>query len=130
MVRQRGSHIRLEKQLPDKLIKITIPAHRPVKRSTLSRILKQAEADLDDFLPSRRIILTADPIRGPIFRIEPFMILKVVFEPSDEGGFTVYVPALPGCVSEGDTWDETIANIREAAESWLEVAAEIQRSSR
>jgi predicted RNA binding protein YcfA (HicA-like mRNA interferase family) len=49
-VRQRGSHIRMQKQLPHKQIKITVPAHRPVKRSTLSRILKQAEVALDDFL--------------------------------------------------------------------------------
>ena len=50
LVRQRGSHIRLEKELPDETLKITVPAHRPVKRSTLSRILKQARTDLDDFL--------------------------------------------------------------------------------
>ena len=50
VVRQRGSHIRLQKQLADKELKITVPAHRPVKRSTLSRILKQAEVSLDDFL--------------------------------------------------------------------------------
>jgi predicted RNA binding protein YcfA (HicA-like mRNA interferase family) len=50
VVRQRGSHIRLQKQLPSRQIKITVPAHRPVKRSTLSHILKQAEVSLDDFL--------------------------------------------------------------------------------
>jgi len=50
VVRQRGSHIRLQKQLPDKQITITVPAHQPVKRSTLSHILKQAEVSLDDFL--------------------------------------------------------------------------------
>ena len=50
VVRQRGSHIRLQKQLPGKKIKITVPAHRPVKRSTLSHILKHAEVPLDDFL--------------------------------------------------------------------------------
>jgi predicted RNA binding protein YcfA (HicA-like mRNA interferase family) len=50
VVRQRGSHIRLERRLPDRTIKITVPAHRPVKRSTLSRILKQAEIALDTFL--------------------------------------------------------------------------------
>ncbi len=50
VIRQRGSHIRLQKQLPNKQIKITVPAHRPVKRSTLSRILKQAEVALDDFV--------------------------------------------------------------------------------
>ena len=49
-VRQRGSHIRLEKKIPDETLKITVPAHRPVKRSTLARILKQARIDLNDFL--------------------------------------------------------------------------------
>lgn len=41
-------------------------------------------------------------------------------EPSDEGGFTAYVPALPGCISEGDTADEALANLREAVELYLE----------
>ena len=50
------------------------------------------------------------------------MKLEVILEPSDEGGFTVYAPALPGCVSEGDTRDEALANIREAIELYLEAA--------
>ena len=50
VVRQLGSHIRLEKKLPDETLKITVPAHRPVKRSTLAKILKQTRIDLDDFL--------------------------------------------------------------------------------
>jgi predicted RNase H-like HicB family nuclease len=48
------------------------------------------------------------------------MRLKVVFEPSDEGGYTVHVPALPGCISEGDTLEEARENIREAIELYLE----------
>jgi predicted RNase H-like HicB family nuclease len=52
------------------------------------------------------------------------MRLKVLLHPAEEGGFWVEVPALPGCVSEGDSRDEAIANIREAAEGWLEVSAE------
>ena len=48
------------------------------------------------------------------------MRLKVVLEPSDEGGFTVYVPALPGCLSEGDTEEEALANIQEAISLYLE----------
>jgi predicted RNase H-like HicB family nuclease len=48
------------------------------------------------------------------------MILKVVFEPSDEGGYTAYVPALPGCISEGDTLEEARQNIREAIALYLE----------
>ena len=48
------------------------------------------------------------------------MQLRVVVEPSDEGGFTAYVPALPGCISEGDTREEALANIREAIELYIE----------
>ena len=48
------------------------------------------------------------------------MKLKVVFEPSDEGGFTVYVPYLPGCISEGESFEEAMANIKEAIELYLE----------
>jgi predicted RNA binding protein YcfA (HicA-like mRNA interferase family) len=50
-VRQKGSHIRLEKRITTgETLKITVPAHRPVKRSTLARILKQARTELDYFL--------------------------------------------------------------------------------
>ena len=49
-IRQRGSHIRMERSLPDRTVLITVPAHRPVKRSTLSHILKDAEIGLQDFL--------------------------------------------------------------------------------
>ena len=38
----------------------------------------------------------------------------------DEGGYWAEIPAMPGCVSEGDTLAEMKANIREAAEGWLE----------
>ena len=48
------------------------------------------------------------------------MKVNVVLEPSDEGGYTVYVPALPGCISEGDTEQEALDNIREAIELYLE----------
>ena len=50
VVRQRGSHIRLEKRFETEMLKVTVPAHRPVKRSTLTHILRQARLELDDFL--------------------------------------------------------------------------------
>ena len=50
LVRQKGSHLRLQKRLAEELLKVTVPAHRPVKRSTLAHILKQARLDLDTFL--------------------------------------------------------------------------------
>lgn len=46
--------------------------------------------------------------------------LQVVLEPSEEVGYTVYVPSIPGCVSEGDTQEEALVNIREAIELYLE----------
>ncbi len=48
------------------------------------------------------------------------MQIKVVLEPSEDGGYTVYVPSLPGCISEGDTQEEAIANIHEAIALYLE----------
>ena len=48
------------------------------------------------------------------------MKLQVVLEHSDEGGYTVYVPALPGCISEGDDINEAMINIQEAIELYLE----------
>jgi len=48
------------------------------------------------------------------------MKIKVILEPSEDGGYTVFVPSLPGCISEGDTIDEAMANIREAIELYLE----------
>ncbi|MFQ5640633.1 MAG: type II toxin-antitoxin system HicB family antitoxin [bacterium] len=48
------------------------------------------------------------------------MDLEIVLEPSDEGGYTAYVPSLPGCISEGDSREEALANIREAIELYLE----------
>ncbi|MGM0610023.1 MAG: type II toxin-antitoxin system HicA family toxin [Thermodesulfobacteriota bacterium] len=50
IVRQRGSHIRLQKHIEQETLKITVPAHKPIKRSTLSHILKQARITADDFL--------------------------------------------------------------------------------
>jgi len=48
------------------------------------------------------------------------MQVKVILEPAEEGGYTVYVPSLPGCISEGETEEEAIANIKEAIELYLE----------
>jgi predicted RNase H-like HicB family nuclease len=50
------------------------------------------------------------------------MKLKVVLSPEPEGGFSVAVPALPGCFSQGDTEEEALANAREAAGAWLEAS--------
>jgi predicted RNase H-like HicB family nuclease len=48
------------------------------------------------------------------------MNIVVVIEPSEEGGYTVTVPSLPGCISEGDTREQALINIREAIALYLE----------
>lgn len=53
------------------------------------------------------------------------MKFRVILEPSDEGGYTVYAPSLPGCISEGDTLEEALANIREAIELYLETEEQV-----
>ena len=50
VVRQKGSHIRLQKETVEGAMKLTVPAHRPIKRSTLSHILKQAEISVEEFI--------------------------------------------------------------------------------
>jgi predicted RNase H-like HicB family nuclease len=48
------------------------------------------------------------------------MKLKVVLEPSDEGGYTIHVPSLPGCISEGNNKEEALTNTKEAIELYME----------
>jgi predicted RNase H-like HicB family nuclease len=48
------------------------------------------------------------------------MRYTVILEREPDGGFVASVPALPGCVSQGDTRDEALANIKEAAELYIE----------
>ena len=47
-----------------------------------------------------------------------------VFDPDKDGGFTVTIPSLPGCISEGDTFEESLKNIKEAASLYLETLQE------
>ena len=50
-------------------------------------------------------------------------VYKVIFEPQEEGGYTVTVPSLPGCISEGNSYEEALANIKEAMALYLESLA-------
>jgi predicted RNase H-like HicB family nuclease len=49
------------------------------------------------------------------------MRLHVLIEKDETGYYVAEVPALPGCLSQGKTYKEAIANIKEAIEGWLEV---------
>ncbi len=45
---------------------------------------------------------------------------KIVIEEEREGGYSVFVPSLPGCASQGESIEEAVANIKEAIELYLE----------
>ena len=55
--------------------------------------------------------------------------LRVVVHEAEEGGFWAEVPAIPGCATEGDTIEELLANVREAAEGCLSVELPVDASS-
>ncbi len=50
------------------------------------------------------------------------MKIRAIVHPAEEGGYWAEVPALPGCVTEGDTMEEVVANLKDAIEGWLDVA--------
>ncbi|WP_414543461.1 type II toxin-antitoxin system HicB family antitoxin [Nostoc sp. CCY0012] len=50
------------------------------------------------------------------------MKIKAIIHSAEEGGYWAEVPALPGCITEGETMDEVIANLKDAIEGWLDVA--------
>lgn len=49
------------------------------------------------------------------------MQLQVIVHEEPTGGYWAEVPALPGCMTQGETLDEVMANVREAVEGWLAV---------
>tara|TARA_Y100000034_G_scaffold135315_1_gene206756 strand:- start:26303 stop:26512 length:210 start_codon:yes stop_codon:yes gene_type:complete len=48
------------------------------------------------------------------------MEIRVILEKQEEGGYTVYAPSLPGCISQGETREDALKNIKEAVELYLE----------
>lgn len=49
------------------------------------------------------------------------MRFKIILEEAEEGGYVTYVPPLPGCVSQGETREEAVENIKEAIEVYLDI---------
>jgi predicted RNase H-like HicB family nuclease len=52
------------------------------------------------------------------------MKLKAIIHPAEEGGYWAEVPALPGCITEGETMEEVLVNLNDAVEGWLDVASD------
>lgn len=53
-------------------------------------------------------------------RVAKVLKYTAIFEPEEIGGYSVTIPALPGCISQGETFEEALENIKEAAELYLE----------
>ena len=66
--------------------------------------------------------------RKDVSTVKAFQVIRggIVFElqPEPEGGYTISVPSLPGCISYGKTFEEAIEMIKDAMEGWLAVARE------
>jgi predicted RNase H-like HicB family nuclease len=64
--------------------------------------------------------------RNKLATLEEYFKLNypITFYPEDEGGYTVIIQDLPGCISEGDTLAEAMENILDAKKAWLETAYE------
>ncbi|MGK7938615.1 MAG: type II toxin-antitoxin system HicB family antitoxin [Crocosphaera sp.] len=50
------------------------------------------------------------------------MKFKVIVHTAEEGGYWAEFPALIGCITKGDTWEELTNNLQDAIQGWLEVA--------
>lgn len=70
----------------------------------------------------------AEPASRPIALTFAVRVEALVW-PDPDGGYSAEVPALPGCVTEGETLDEVRANLIEAAEGWLVAKAARGRPS-
>ena len=49
----------------------------------------------------------------------------IIFPDPEDGGWIAEVPSLPGCISQGDTREEVIANVRDAIDTWIEGAKQV-----
>jgi len=59
---------------------------------------------------------------SPVAVDVPVILTALVSPEPDAGGYSASIPALPGCHTQGETLDEVLANLREAAQGWLAVA--------
>ncbi len=64
---------------------------------------------------------------APPFTVEVKVRVRAIVVPEADGRYSVIVPALPGCVTQGDSVEEVQANIVEASEAWLSAGFELNR---
>ena len=89
-------------------------------RQALTQYLEGAREDYVSGTPNR---LTFVPGSGEADKVR--VRIPVILTPDDEdGGFVVESPTMPGCISQGETVDEAMDNIRDAIEGWVEVQRE------
>jgi len=90
-----------------------------------ARVLKKSHHGTGREIPKNRLgfFIKEQKQKHYKYKNSPsIMDIKIVLEEQEEGGYTVYVPSLPGCISQGETVEESLKNIKEAIELWLEPA--------
>jgi predicted RNase H-like HicB family nuclease len=70
-------------------------------------------------VPRRADVRMPGLVARVVLKYSNGVTLKVLIHKADDGGFWAEVPALPGCVSQGETVEELRTNVREAIEGWL-----------
>ncbi len=69
----------------------------------------------------------APPVIYPV-TVEVRVRLQALAIPEADGGFSVIVPALPGCVTHGDTIEEVVENLQDVAELWLRAGHDLEKA--
>lgn len=63
---------------------------------------------------------------GKMKNIKQIYNFTAIFEPAEEGGYVVYIPALPGCMTQGETFEEAEMMAKDAIEGYLETLKELK----
>ncbi len=77
-------------------------------------------------IPAESPTVESHPTVERTIRASVQVALPFLIHEEADGGYSVEVPALPGCITEGETLEEALANVREAAEGWLEAKHDIE----
>lgn len=105
--RSGGSHYKISHAMVEEIL--TLPFKRPIKPVYI-----------------RKLVAMIDTVRNIMGRLE-YAVIVAPLSHEEGGGFLATVPDLPGCMSDGETPEEAIANVQDAIAAWIEAAQEMGR---
>ena len=98
----KGDHINIK--MPNGMI-VTIPGRKELKIGLLKNAIQKANLTIENFLELLQEVI--------------YLEYTIIIHEAEEGGYWAEIPVLPGCYSQGETIEETLANTKEAVESHL-----------